>query len=243
MKERAYADIRQLERDHWWYRGTRAVYRSLLRRYVPGPGGPVLDVGCGSGGNLSLLSDWGPVTGLDPWYPALRACPAGQAHVVQGDARALPFADGTYGLVAMLGVLEHVADDVTVLREARRVCRPGGSILLLTSAFMFLWSQHDEANRHVHRYTAVELRARAASARLRVRYLGYQNAFLFLLVVSVRLLQRLLPPGGEPRIDMFPMPEPVNSALAGLLALEGRLMARQRVRFPVGVSLVAVLER
>jgi SAM-dependent methyltransferase len=243
MREGAYADIRQLERDHWWYRGTRAVYRSLLRRYAPRAAGPVLDVGCGSGGNLALLSDWGPVTGLDPWHPALRACPAGQARLSQGDARALPFADGTFGLVAVLGVLEHVADDVGVLREARRVCHPGGVVLLLTSAFMFLWSQHDEANRHLIRYTAGELRARAASAGLQVRYLSYQNAFLFPLVVPVRLLQRLLPASGEPRIDMFPVPEPLNSALAGLLALEGRLMARVGMRFPAGVSLVAVLER
>jgi len=245
MRERAYADIRQLEEAHWWYQGTRAVYRSLLRRYVPHAVGPVLDVGCGSGGNLALLSDWGQVIGLDPWHPALRACPGGKAYLSQGDARALPFADGTFGLVAMLGVLEHVTDDTTVLREARRVCRPGGAILLLTSAFMFLWSQHDEANRHVTRYTAGELRARATGAGLRVRTLSYQNAFLFPLVAAVRLLQRLRPPRGrseEPRIDMFPMPEPANSALAGLLAFEGRLMARG-IRFPAGVSLVAVLER
>ena len=80
-------------------------------------------------------------------------------------------------------------------------------------------------------------------AGLQVRYLSYQNAFLFPLVASVRLLQRLLPASGEPRIDMFPVPEPVNSALTGLLALEGRLMARPGIRFPAGVSLVAVLAR
>jgi ubiquinone/menaquinone biosynthesis C-methylase UbiE len=158
----------------------------------------------------------------------------------------LPFADGTFGLVAMLGVLEHVTDDLAVLREARRILCPGGTILVLTSAFLFLWSQHDEANRHVYRYTASELHERATGAGLRVRYLGYQNAFLFPLVVLVRLWQRLYRwsrTKGEPRIDMFPMPEPANSALAGLLAFEGRLMAGHGVRLPIGVSLVAVLER
>jgi SAM-dependent methyltransferase len=203
-------------------------------------------VGCGSGGNLALLSEWGAVTGLDPWHPALRTCPDGIARLSQGDALSLPFASATFGLVALLGVLEHVADDATVLREARRVCRPGGAILLLTSAFMFLWSHHDEANRHVYRYTAGELRARARASGLQVRYLGYQNALLFPLVAPVRLLQRLCQhcrANGEPRIDMFPMPEPLNSALAALLALEGRLMAQPGIRFPAGVSLVAVLGR
>ena len=240
MEEQAYTDIHRLEREHWWYRGTRAVYHMLLHRYAPRIRDRVLDLGCGTGGNLALLSRWGPVTGLDGWHPALRACPAGAGALVQGQAQRLPFGDDTFGLVAMLGVLEHVADDEAALREARRVCRSGGTILLLTSAFTFLWSQHDEANRHVRRYTARELQNKAACAGLKARYVSYQNAFLFPVVAAVRLLQRLCPTGGEPRIDMFPMPEPINTVLAGLLALEGWLMTWTRLS--VGVSLVAVLE-
>jgi SAM-dependent methyltransferase len=242
MEEQAYQDIHQLEQGHWWYRGTRAVYQMLLHRYAPRTRnvGSILDLGCGTGGNLALLSRWGPVTGLDGWYPALRVCPAGAGALVQGQMQRLPFDDDTFALIAMLGVLEHVADDVDVLRQVRRVCRPGGLILLLTSAFMFLWSQHDEANHHVRRYTARELQSKAARAGLKARYVSYQNAFLFPAAAAVRLWQRLCPPGGEPRIDMFPMPEPINTVLAGLLALEGWLMTWTSL--PVGVSLVAVLE-
>jgi len=241
MKEHAYTDLHQLEQNHWWYRGTRSIYRALLRRYVSCPCGLVLDQGCGTGGNLGLLSDWGPVTGLDPWRPALMLCPADVAVLVQGTAEALPFRDDAFGLVAMMGVIEHVADDVGMLRETRRVCQPAGTVLLLTSAFMFLWSQHDEANRHFRRYTARELREKAESVDLRVRYISYLNFFLFPVAALVRLFQRLLPWPGEPRLDMFPVPEPFGTALAGLLVLEGRLM--QWVELPFGVSLVAVLEQ
>jgi SAM-dependent methyltransferase len=201
----------------------------------------VLDLGCGTGGNLGLLSRWGTVFGLDSWLPALRACPVQARGLVQGKATALPFADGSFGLVAMLGVVEHVKDDIAMLRQARRVCRPGGTILVLTSAFMLLWSEHDEANRHVRRYTANELREKAHRAGLKVRYISYQNSFLFPLVVLVRLAQRLRPPSAVPRIDMFPVPEPINTVLSGLLAFEGWLM--RWTRLPAGVSLVAVLER
>lgn len=239
MEESAYLELHRLERNHWWYRGTRSVYRTLLRRFVARPAGLVLDIGCGTGGNLVLLSDWGRVVGVDPWRPALEMAGSAAA-LVAGTAEKLPFQDGAFGLVAMLGVIEHVADDVGMLREARRVCRPDGTILLLTSAFMFLWSQHDEANHHVRRYTASELRRKAQSVGLRVRCLSYQNAFLFPVAAPVRLLQRLLPPRGEPHLDMFPVPDPFNTALAGLLALEGWLM--QWVGLPFGVSLVAVLE-
>ena len=241
MEERAYLDLHQLEQGHWWYRGTRSIYRTLMRRYVPRPCGSVLDLGCGTGGNLELLSDWGPVCGFDPWRPALRLCPPGVAMLVQGTARNLPFRDGAFSVVAILGVLEHIADDVGVLCEARRICCPGGVIVVLTSAFMFLWSQHDDANRHVRRYTARQLREKVERAGLRVQRLSYLNFFLFPLAASVRLLQRLNPGRGTPRMDMFPVPEPFSTALAGLLALEGWLM--QWLELPLGVSLVTVVER
>ncbi len=240
MEESAYLELHQLEQRHWWYLGTRSLYRTLLRRFVGRQAGTVLDVGCGSGGNLALLSQWGRVVGLEPWRPALEMAPP-VAALVEGRAETLPFRDEAFGLVALLGVIEHVADDVGMLSEARRVCRRGGTILLLTSALMFLWSQHDEANRHVRRYTAGELRRKAEGVGLRVRRLSYQNAFLFPIAAPVRLVQRLLPPRGAPHLDMFPLPEPFNMALASLLAFEGWLM--QWIELPIGVSLVAVLER
>ena len=241
MEEHAYGELHQLEQRHWWYRGTRSVYRTLLRQYESGLYDPILDLGCGTGGNLELLSSFGHVTGLEPWRPALALCPSDVSVLVQGTAETLPFRNDAFGLVAMLGVIEHVADDMGMLREARRVCRPGGNILLLTSAFMFLWSQHDQANRHVRRYTSRELREKAESVNLHVRYVSYLNFFLFPIAALVRSLQRLFLNRREPHLDMFPLPEPFSTILTNLLALEGRLM--QWTRFPFGVSLVAVLER
>ncbi len=251
MDPQAYIDLHRLEGDHWWYQGTRTVYQMLLDYHVPPPRrshshaplsrGPVLDLGCGTGSNLELLSRQGRVVGLDLWHPALRTCPADTTALVQGTGEALPFADDSFGLVTVLGVLEHIVDDVMVLREARRVCRPEGSILVLTSAFMLLWSEHDRANRHVRRYTIREFRHKVAAAGLHVRYVSYQNFFLFPLAAMVRLAQRLRPSVKDPRIDIFPMPPRVNAWLTRLLTWEGRLM--RRMSFPFGVSIVAVLTR
>jgi SAM-dependent methyltransferase len=241
MEEHTYSELHLLERRHWWYRGTRSIYRSLLRRYVSGVGGLVLDLGCGTGGNLKMLAEWGNVVGLESSQSALALCPPGAALLTQGTAAGLPFRDGAFDLVAMLGVLEHVADDIGALREVRRVCRPGGSVLLLTSAFKALWSQHDEANRHVRRYRAYDLQLRAKSAGFSVRYASYLNFLLFPAAAVVRLMQRLISRRREPHLNMFPVPEPFSTVLAGVLALEGRLM--QWVSLPFGVSIVMVLGR
>ena len=50
--------------------------------------------------------------------------------VVEGDASALPFEDGSVDAVVMLDVLEHVPEPRAVLTEVRRVLRPGGVVVL-----------------------------------------------------------------------------------------------------------------
>lgn len=50
---------------------------------------------------------------------------------LQVDIQALPFADGAFDLVLCSHVLEHIRDDRLAMRELRRVCSPGGSVLIM----------------------------------------------------------------------------------------------------------------
>jgi ubiquinone/menaquinone biosynthesis C-methylase UbiE len=105
----------------------------LLERYLPQPPAEVLDVGGGPGAYAVWLAGLGyDVTLLDPvelHVTQARAAGVARAHV--GDARALPFADGSADAVLLLGPLYHLveADDRRrALEEARRVLRPGGVV-------------------------------------------------------------------------------------------------------------------
>jgi ubiquinone/menaquinone biosynthesis C-methylase UbiE len=101
------------------------------------PGTRLLEVGCGVGAVLAVLGQEFPglqLFGVDIEEKQLAFARghlerAGvEATLRQADARALPFADGSFDHVWMMWFLEHVADPTAALREARRVLVPDGRI-------------------------------------------------------------------------------------------------------------------
>ncbi len=98
-----------------------------------GAQGRVLDVGCGTGRTLALLSTPGPPVGIDPCLPSLLTARlrAPRARLVQARGEALPFRDGVFDTVLSGLVFCSVGDAPAALGEVRRVLRPGGSFRLL----------------------------------------------------------------------------------------------------------------
>jgi SAM-dependent methyltransferase len=241
MDDLSYLQTHALEERHWWFMGMREIYRKQLAALPRSGPWKTLDVGCGTGGNLALLEEFGPSWGLD-YSPAAASFTRsrGWKRITVGSAEAIPHPDETFGLVTAFGVIEHVPDDVGMLREMLRVTRPGGHLLFMTSAHRWLWSVHDDAVHHLRRYRRSELEACVDAAGWRVEQLSYVNAFLFPPIAAVRLIQRLLPKG-DPDADRgmsgFGLPpRPLNRALAGLLSLEGSLM--RRMNLPMGVGFI-----
>jgi SAM-dependent methyltransferase len=93
-----------------------------------GPGdGLCLDLGCGTGQYFEVLAAAGrAVVGLDRSADQLRIARTRSGSLVQADAAALPFADGTFPAVVTLWTSTDVDDFAAVLAETARVLRPGG---------------------------------------------------------------------------------------------------------------------
>jgi SAM-dependent methyltransferase len=93
----------------------------------------LLEIGCGEGGNLHHLRDRGRLrVGIDS--SAKKAGFASRhsgARALVADATRLPFGEGAFDVVLIRDLLHHVGDRQKVLREARRVVRPGGRLFLI----------------------------------------------------------------------------------------------------------------
>ena len=103
---------------------------AILAKLAPLPGKRILDLGCGKGRFARRLADLGAeVIGLD-LSASMMAAASGIARV-QGSARHLPFRDATFDAVIAVEVFEHLIVTTPPIQEARRVIRPGGSLLIV----------------------------------------------------------------------------------------------------------------
>ena len=176
MDEQEIRKSAALEDRHWWYSERRALVRRLVGPLSPGR---AVDVGCGGGGNTQVLRDLGwSVTGLEHSPVAALIARERGLSVVRGDARHLPFPDGSMDLVMSTDLWEHVDDHEAVARETVRVLRPGGRALVAVPCSMKLWSGHDVALGHVRRYEKDELATLMRSVGLEVNDVSSWNVLL-----------------------------------------------------------------
>jgi SAM-dependent methyltransferase len=185
----------RIEQSHWWYTGRRKILANFVAdicRRVTDRRPRILDVGCGTGANLLMLSEYGDAEGVDISTDALAFCrERGLDQVKVGAGEELPYDDATFDLVTALDVVEHMDDDLAGLREMRRVLRPGGRVLLFVPTFMFLWGVQDDVSNHRRRYRLPELRRVLEQAGFEVERTTYANITFFLPILLVRKLMRV----------------------------------------------------
>lgn len=251
MQQHTYAILRRVEETHWWFVGRRRIIKGFLERAFrdrrAGLENPdqqsrlkILDVGCGTGANLEMLSEFGEAEGVDVSSDALTFCRArGLRNVKQGEAEALPYEDNSFDLVTGLDVVEHLDDDVAGLKEIRRVLRRGGHTLLFVPAFMFLWGVQDDVSNHRRRYTLKELKQAVRDAGFEIERATYVNISFFAPILLGRLLMRAtrIRPESENNITIGFM----NGLLGRVLGTES--VALRYLNFPFGVSIVCVARR
>jgi SAM-dependent methyltransferase len=241
MDPSAYREMAQSEERHWWFTGRRAILASLIARLALPGEARILELGCGTGGNLAMLAAFGKVSALESDDTARAIAvekTAGRFDIRAGSCpHDIPFPRRSFDLVCLFDVLEHVDEDVTTLEAVATLLADGGRAVVTVPAYRWLWSAHDEFLHHKRRYSSAELRRKIGAAGLRIATLSYFNTLLFPIAVLVRVKDRLL---GRRRASGTGIPAaPLNGLLHAIFSAERFVVGR--LRLPFGVSLVAVL--
>jgi SAM-dependent methyltransferase len=240
MQAHHYPILYQVEEKHWWYVGRRRIIESLLERIcasLDNPNPRILDVGCGTGGNLKMLSAFGQVEGVDISQDAVDFChERGLDSVKLGAAEQLPYEDESFDIITALDVIEHLDDDVEGLREIKRALRPNGSVLLFVPAFMFLWGVQDDVSNHRRRYTLPSLIKAVQEAGFKVEWTSYANFSFFMPVLAVRSVMRWL--GLRAETEYGINISPLNGLFAQLFAAERFVFKNGKL--PFGVSAICI---
>jgi SAM-dependent methyltransferase len=232
-----------LELSHWWYVGTREICFSILRPHLPLRAvRRILDVGCGTGGNLLELTKYGRAEGIDLDRLCVDYCRRKGLDVRLGSMQELGAAPESVDVITMFDALTQAdpADTDAILDGMARALTPGGLIAFREPAMRMAGGAHDRAVNIRQRFTAGQIRLaldRAGFEPLRTTYL---NTLLFPPIVLARRLGDLLRPG-HAASDVQPAPALLNAALLAVLRAEARLL--QAVDLPFGVSLFAVAKK
>jgi len=196
----------------------------------------VLDVGCGGGWFFPQLQELGwEVEGVES-DPGLVPTDTGMRDTIHVGPFDRNFQPGKrYDLILMLDVLEHMTEARSSLQYAMELLQPDGRLLLTVPTFLWLWTTHDDLNRHVTRYTKRSLKCLAESAGMQIVTCRYFYQWLVPVKLAVRVKERLLPT--RPTPPRVP-PWLINQFCYGVSRLEQSVCAAFPI--PFGSSLLAV---
>ena len=238
MERVVYEQMAELDQRHWWYRARRRVLAELIRRKAPPPpNARLLEIGCGTGHNLEMLGQFGPVDGLelDDQARAIAEQRLGRSVMSSPLPELSAVPERHYDLIGAFDVIEHIDDDAAALDSIARRLKPGGKFVMTVPAHQWMWSAHDVVNHHKRRYSKRSLRQLIEESPLRLDKIGYFNSLLFPLAVAERLTSRVR---GKDNADVKLPSAPLNAALERVFATERHLVGR--LPLPPGLSLFAV---
>ncbi|MGY2726639.1 class I SAM-dependent methyltransferase [Thermostichus sp. OS-CIW-26] len=238
MDPEAYEQMAGLEDRHWWFLGRRHILSRVIGSLPLPPSAYILEAGCGSGGNLEMLSRFGKVWAMEKSEIALPLAQArGIGIVAEGELpNRIPFGSQRFDLIALLDVLEHLENDKEALLALSQRLTPSGYLVVTVPAYPWLWSLHDELNHHKRRYTRGQLLSLLKSSGLEVYTLVFFNSFLFPIISGIRIMQKVLRLRESQDLKMPPLW--LNRLLTGIFAAEAYLIPK--FSLPFGVSLLAV---
>jgi SAM-dependent methyltransferase len=155
MEQSAYIQMKEKESLHWWFLARRLILSSIIRKLQLPNRAKILEVGCGTGGNLKMLSCFGDVYAFEmnavarQYAEELNCAEISYGHCPD----MIPFQNLRFDLICIFDVLEHVDKDLETLVMLKKLLTNSGSIVISVPSYKWLYGPHDEFLHHKRRYS------------------------------------------------------------------------------------------
>jgi SAM-dependent methyltransferase len=250
-----FSPLFEAEEKHFWFRSRNEILSRMIKKLTdPLPDRfHLVEVGCGTGNVLRMLEQTcarGSVTGMDLFSDGLQfARQRVQVPLIQGDMTHPPFL-GQFDVVCMFDVLEHLPDDIAILKSVSELLVSGGKLLITVPADPGLWSYFDNASHHYRRYTRTDLQQKIQDAGFEVEFISPYMLAIYPIVWLNRHLASLgnkqsqldeesIEKLSTNELSIIPV---VNEILTWILSQEAGWLASGR-HLLGGTSLIAVAKK
>lgn len=232
------------EERNWLNRGRVTLLGNLLDS-VKNIGGPVLDIGAGSGHAIPTLKLYGEVD-------AIELAPEAQEYLKEKPVRTI-FTEGlpqvkvdqSYKMIVGLEVLEHIEDEKDAISWIDSHLDENGYLLLTVPAYQWLFGPHDVANQHFRRYTKGRL-IKALPDHYTLIRSGYFITGLFPLAVASKLAffikNKMKEKDHAVKKQSSNLPESVDKIFFMILKLEAK-MAKMGISMPFGLTVYVLAQK
>ena len=225
--------------NHWWYKARRKIIKKVLDTYINKRlDHGVLEIGCGNGANIELLSNYGDFSGVEMESSTRKIAKKINPNIYSGYLPNNIESNQTYSLICLLDVLEHIERDIDSLITISNMLNNKGNLLITVPAYKFLWNVHDDACHHKRRYILKDLTKKLEATGYSIKYQTYFNNFLFLPITIMKLLSKFKK---KPKNELitFNNISIFNNFFEKIFSFEAFFLPKHKFRFGISILILA----
>jgi len=242
MDETYLDDIARLDSNNFWFRAKQYYLNAIITKEKAN----ILDVGCGSGGNmLDFIKRNYCVLGIDKSNTAVRYCQKKGFKALKLDLEEeKPIQlDFIPDYITVLDFIEHLNNSVKVLEKLLSISRDHTKLIITVPAYQSLWSEWDILMSHSKRYSQALLKKELKEAGWDVERITYIHSPLVLPAILRRkfwypLVKKMLK--SKLKKEEFLNPSKFFNNFLFLFYKPEFLLFKTRVKIPLGLSILAI---